>query len=66
MLLEAVKESCILKTNKIRSRSLKNKRWFDKKCSNRRKEVRKLANCKHREPGNMHLRNEHNALVKEF
>ena len=66
MFLEAAKASCKLKANKVRSRSLKNKRWFDKECSNKRKEVRKLANRKHRDPGNMHLRNEHNTLVKEF
>ena len=66
MFLEAAKASCKLKANKVKSRSLKDKRWFDKECSNKRKEVRKLANRKHRDPGNMHLRNEHNTLVKEF
>ena len=34
--------------------------------TNKRKEVRKIASRKHRDPGNMHLRNEHNTLVKEF
>ena len=49
MFLEAAKASCKLKTNKGRPRSLKNKRWFDKECSNKRKEVRKLGNRKHRD-----------------
>ena len=66
MFLDAAKASCKLKTNTVRSSSLKNKRWFDKECSDKRKEVRKIANRKHRDLGNMHLRNEHNTLVKEF
>ena len=66
MFLEAAKASCKFKTNKGRPRSLNNNRWFDKECSNKHREVGKPGNRKHRDPGNMQLRNEHNTVVKAF
>ena len=66
ILLEAAKTSCKYKSKPPKNRNLKNKKWFDRDCSDKRKQFRHIANVKHKDPKNLLLRTEYNKIVKEF
>ena len=66
ILLEAAKTSCKYKSNLPKNRNLKNKKWFDRDCSDKRKQFRHIANLKHKDPKNLSLHAEYNKFNKEL
>ena len=68
IIIEASKRSLKIRKKKVRRElsNVTNKKWFDKECRIRRHEVRKLANQKHKDPGNIDLRNAYHSTLKTY
>ena len=67
--ITAAKQSLRLKVWKPRFKNdrniLKNK-WFDKECNQKRVQLRRLSNAKHRDPLNLSIRMEYHTCLKEY
>ena len=68
IIIEASKRSLKIRKKKVRRKlsNVTNKKWFDKECRIRRHEVRKLANQKHKDAGNIDLRNAYHSTLKTY
>ena len=68
ILSDASKKSLKLRRKKhgCKITNMANKKWFDKECRFKRHELRKLANKKHKDPGNLEIRNAYAATLKIY